>query len=318
MHFFVALIKISPSYHFNIMPKRTYIITGGNSGLGYQTAKYIAMENPENQVVIASRNNEKSQIAVKELTAATHNPNISMLMLDLATLVSVRRFYAEFSEHFGAVHGLVCNAISSGGTTFDGFEMTFGTGHLGHFLLANLLLKNMADNGRIIFVSSDQHNPPRFIASLKYNDAIDFAYPHKGNHSVKYSFTKLCNIYCAYLMAEKIQMQHNKNICVNAFNPGFMADTGLAKPKNAVQRLAQRITPLLARLMGTLSSAELSGKILADYMLNPRYLNVTGKYLDRAHEVQSSALSYNRANATNLWHRSIEMVKLQRHESVLY
>jgi hypothetical protein len=52
-------------------------------------------------------------------------------------------------------------------------------------------------------------------------------------------------------------------------------------------------------------------------MLNPCYLNVTGKYFDRAHEVQSSALSYNRANAANLWHRSIEMVKLQRHESVL-
>ena len=67
-------------------------------------------------------------------------------------------------------------------------------------------------------MSSDQHNPPRFIAKLNYTDAIDFAYPQKNNHNLRYSFTKLCNIYCAYQMAGKICMETDKKICVNAFN----------------------------------------------------------------------------------------------------
>ncbi|MDR0546476.1 MAG: hypothetical protein LBG77_02675 [Dysgonamonadaceae bacterium] len=121
--------------------------------------------------------------------------------------------------------------------------MTFGTGHLGHFLLANLLLNKMADNARIIFVSSDQHNPTPLIAKINYTDALDFACPKKQNHNLRYSFTKLCNIYCAYHLSEKIRREIGKNICVNAFNPGFMADTGLAKPKNAAEKILQKIAP---------------------------------------------------------------------------
>jgi NAD(P)-dependent dehydrogenase (short-subunit alcohol dehydrogenase family) len=296
---------------------RTFIITGGNSGLGFQTAKNIALQNTANQVVIASRNKEKSEIAVKTLIDQTQNPNIYAMPLNLASLVSVRNFCKAFSEKYTTLNGLVCNAISGGGEpTEDGFDMTFGTGHLGHFLLANLLLKNMADNGRIMFVSSDQHNPPRFIARLAYTDALDFAFPKKNNHNVRYSFTKLCNIYCAYQMAEKIRTETDKNICVNAFNPGFMADTGLAKPKNAAERMLQKIAPVLAQLMGTKSSAAVSGKLLANYMLNPEYEGVTGKYFDRDKETPSSELSYSKANALNLWQRSVELVNLIQEETV--
>jgi NAD(P)-dependent dehydrogenase (short-subunit alcohol dehydrogenase family) len=299
------------------MTKRTFIITGGNSGLGFQCAKHIALQNPDNSVVIASRNAEKSAKAVKQLVSETKNADIYSFPLDLSSLQSVRDFAAKFSmQKLPPLYGLVCNAVSGGkNPTQDGFDMTFGTGHLGHFLLANLLLKNMRE-GRIIFVSSDQHNPPAFIAKLHYTDALEFAYPGKNSHSTQYSMTKLCNIYCAYAMSAKIHSETGKNITVNAFNPGFMADTGLAKPENIAEKLLQSVAPLLARLLGTYSTATVSGKLLAEYMTGAKYDGITGKYFDRDKETPSSGLSYNKANAVNLWKRSVELTRLQQHETV--
>jgi NAD(P)-dependent dehydrogenase (short-subunit alcohol dehydrogenase family) len=296
---------------------RTFIITGGNSGLGYQCARNIALQSKSNSVVIASRNVEKSDAAIKQLVSETQNAGIYSLPLDLSSLQSVRNFAAKFVlQKSPPLYGVVCNAISGGREpTEDGLDMTFGTGHLGHFLLVNLLLKNMPD-GRIIFVSSDQHNPPAFIAKPRYTDALEFAYPNKNSHSIKYSITKLCNIYCAHELSAKLRAETDKNITVNAFNPGFMADTGLAKPKNAAEKLLQHIAPLLARLLGTHSSAVISGKLLAEYMTSDKYETITGKYFDREKEIPSSELSYNKANAANLWIRSVELTRLKEQESV--
>jgi NAD(P)-dependent dehydrogenase (short-subunit alcohol dehydrogenase family) len=285
--------------------------------LGYQCAKNIALQSKNNSVVMASRNAEKSDAAVKQIVSETQNTDVYSIPLDLSSLQSVRNFAATFvSQKFPPLYGVVCNAISGGRKPAeDGFDMTFGTGHLGHFLLVNLLLRNMP-NGRIIFVSSDQHNPPAFIAKLRYTDALEFAYPNKNSHNVKYSITKLCNIYCAYELSAKLRSETNRNITVNAFNPGFMADTGLAKPKNVAEKLLQHIAPLLARLLGTHSSAAISGKLLAEYMTNDKYEATTGKYFDREKEIPSSELSYNKANAANLWIRSVELTQLQQQETI--
>jgi NAD(P)-dependent dehydrogenase (short-subunit alcohol dehydrogenase family) len=301
--------------------ERTFIITGGNSGLGYQCAKNIALETPDNHVVLASRNVEKSQRAAKEISGETDNPHVYALPLNLASLASVREFGETF-ENSGLppLYGLVCNAIAGSSSveyTDDGFEMTFGTGHLGHFLLTHLLLRNMHDSGRIVFVSSDQHNPPRFIGKICYTDAIDMAYPKDSNHAMRYSGTKLCNLYCTYEMAARIKNETGRNITVNAFNPGFMADTGLGEnAKSAGEIIVKYIAPLLARILGTHSSEKKSGRLLAGMMTGSRYENVAGKYFDRDRECPSSELSRNKANAENLWKRSVELAGLQANETI--
>jgi NAD(P)-dependent dehydrogenase (short-subunit alcohol dehydrogenase family) len=303
------------------MKVKTFIITGGNSGLGYQCAKYIAMENPDNYVVMASRNVEKSKETAAIITLETGNPHIYAMPLNLASVASVREFGETFeSSGLPPLYGLVCNAISGSSPveyTDDGFEMTFGTGHLGHFLLTHLLLRNMQDCGRIVFVSSDQHNPPRFIGKICYTDAIDLAYPKESNHAMRYSRTKLCNLYCTYEMAVRIKNETDRNITVNAFNPGFMADTGLGEnAKSAGEIIVKYIAPLLARILGTHSSAKKSGRLLAGMMTNSQYENVTGKYFDRENETWSSDLSYNTENAKNLWQRSIKLVHLEKDETI--
>jgi NAD(P)-dependent dehydrogenase (short-subunit alcohol dehydrogenase family) len=301
--------------------KRTFIVTGGNSGLGYQCAEHIALENLDNHVVIASRNMEKSRQAVAEIANKTGNSHIHAMPLNLASLLSVRTFGEAFEGgSMPPLYGLVCNAISGSSSieyTEEGFEMTFGTGHLGHFLLAHLLLRKMQDNGRIVFVSSDQHNPPRFIGKICYTDAFDLARPKAGNHAVRYSGTKLCNLYCAYEMAARIKNETAKNITVNAFNPGFMAETGLGgNAKSTGERIVKQIAPTLACLLGTRSTAKKSGKLLADLMTGKQYENITGKYFDREKEAASSELSYSKANAVNLWECSIELTQLQQQETI--
>jgi NAD(P)-dependent dehydrogenase (short-subunit alcohol dehydrogenase family) len=301
---------------------KTFIITGGNSGLGYQCAKHIALENADNYVVIASRNREKSEQAAKDLSCRTGNPHLCALSLNLASLASVREFCQTFIEsNFPPLQGLVCNAITGSSSlkyTADGFEQTFGVGHLGHFLLANILLKTMRNDGRIVFVSSDQHNPPKILGRIRYTDALDLACPAESNHTMRYSGTKLCNLYCTYEMASRITSETDKQVTVNAFNPGFMADTGLSgSAKSFGERLAKRLAPFAARLLGTLSSAGQSGKYLAALMTDAQFNGITGKYFDRGKKIPSSELSCNKANAENLWKRSIELVRLDRNETVL-
>ncbi|MDR3297314.1 MAG: SDR family NAD(P)-dependent oxidoreductase, partial [Prevotellaceae bacterium] len=109
------------------LKQKTFVITGGNSGLGYQCAKNIALESERNHVVLASRNMEKSRHAAEALRAETGNPHVHALPLNLASLQSVREFCAElFTQNFPPLCGLVCNAIAGASAgaerTDDGFE----------------------------------------------------------------------------------------------------------------------------------------------------------------------------------------------------
>jgi hypothetical protein len=120
--------------------------------------------------------------------------------------------------------------------------------------------------------------------------------------------------------AKKTFIITGKNITVNAFNPGFMADTGLSgSAKSFGERMVKNMAPLLARLLGTHSSAVLvlSGKLLATLVTDIAFDGVTGKYFDRGQEILSSESSYNKANALNLWERSIELAHLQANETIL-
>ncbi|MEJ1230076.1 MAG: SDR family NAD(P)-dependent oxidoreductase [Galbitalea sp.] len=218
------------------MDDRTVIVTGGNAGLGYETAKNIALSDPAYHVVLACRSRSRGEGAAASLRSETGNPRIQAMQLDLASLASVRAFATTLSEEgLPPLFGIVCNAgISAAGVagtprTEDGFEMIFGVNHLGHFLLTNLLLPAMEDHGRIVFVTSDLHNPPAFFpAKVRYDSGAAIAHGKAG--MAQYCTSKLCNIYCTYEMARLIQEDTEKRITVNAFNPGAMSDTGFATP----------------------------------------------------------------------------------------
>src|SRR5918992_3419649 len=139
---------------------RIAVVTGANSGIGLVAARQLARAGA--QVVLACRNLAKGEAARREIEAAAPGAPLEMEELDLSSLESVR----SFAERFRAGHDGLDLLINNAGVmapprseTADGFELQFGTNHLGHFALTGLLLGEMdgRDDARVVTLSSNAH-----------------------------------------------------------------------------------------------------------------------------------------------------------------
>jgi NAD(P)-dependent dehydrogenase (short-subunit alcohol dehydrogenase family) len=142
------------------------LITGASGGIGLETARALLRAGAE--VVLANRSPEKSEKALADLRADVPGSVVSAAQLDLASLAGVREFAASFDRP--RIDLLVNNAgvmATPLERTVDGFELQFGTNHLGHFLLTNLLLSRISGSARIVNLSSDGHR----VADVNWDDA---------------------------------------------------------------------------------------------------------------------------------------------------
>ena len=312
-------------------PNKTVIITGGNSGLGYQCAKTLASANDQWHIVIASRDPMRTSTAVEQLRRETAYPAIDALPLDLGSLDSIRTFEASLQAcDWPPLHAIVCNAgtQSMQGITYtqDGFETTFGVNHLGHFLLVNLLLRHLVAPARIVFVSSGTHDPETLdgrFAPPQYHNARLLALPDEAaplSGMRRYTTSKLCNILCAYELHRRLHTEgyHTADcpITVNAYDPGPVPGTNLIRDWNPIVRRLVK-SPLLRWFGVHISDVETSGAAMAHLILDPELAHVSNKYFQVSRERSSSKESYNEATAKELWHTSAELVKLQPNETIL-
>ena len=304
---------------------KTVTITGGNSGLGYHCAQKIA-QNPDWQIIIACRNLTKGSKVATELQQISHSTtHIEVMQLDLADLASVRSFVAEFKQRELSLDALVCNAgvqfIQRQTYTKEGFEMTFGVNHLGHFLLANLLLEELAKPARIIFVSSDTHDSSKTtgMPAPYFRDPQLMAYPDR-DHTLKgksigeigriaYTTSKLCNILCAYELSRRINNDVEiPAITVNVFNPGLMPGSGLAQDYTPTAKFVwNNILPILCRFVPNVNTMENAGKALAKLVCDRDLETVTGKYFSGFEMIKSSQESYDLGKAKQLWDGSEQL-----------
>lgn len=305
------------------MTEQTIIVTGGNSGLGYEAAKNIAQAQLQDTIIIASRNQQKAEAARQRMVAETGNHHIYTRPLDLGSLQSVRDFVRAFkTADLPPLFALVCNAGLNPTTlsyTKEGFETTFGVNYLGHFLLANLLLDSVVDRGRIVFVSSDTHNPPKLFPfpAPHFEDIESLAHPSAdSNVLLRYPTSKLLDLMAAYTMAAKVATQTDKQITVNAFNPGLMTGTNLNGDSGA-NRLMKVTMNAFSYLIGRHGSAVSSGKALAAMVTDAQYNGVSGKYIDRGKDTKSSPVSYDQAAQEKLWQQSLTLAKVQPTETIL-
>ena len=332
--------------HTHELPQ-TIILTGGTSGLGYAYARSLAASHPDLFIVLASRNQLQGARAVNKLKHATGNQHIEWMPLDLASLVSVRSFVREvIARDLPPLHAIICNAglqVVSGTTyTQDGFEMTFGVNCLGHFLLVNLLLPHLVAPARIVFVSSDAHDPEyqsslhRFVGlnPPRFRDARALAWPEQypeaeeSNETPqkvgmrRYSTSKLCDVFYAYELARRLEAHGYSTpehpITVNAFNPGPTPGTGLARDASTFQRFGWNVLlPLMRPVFPDMSTPETVAKGLAHLVLDPALEHTTGKYFERMNERASSQESDDHDKAKGLWEASAELVQLQPSETIL-
>jgi len=317
----------------------TAIITGGNTGLGFECARALA-ETHDWHVVIACRDVEKGREAVKRLLAQTQYKEIEAMTLDLASIESVRNFARHYaSEPRPPLRAIVCNAatqIVTGRTyTDDGFETTFAVNHLGHFLLVNLMLAQMAPPARIVVVSSGTHDPAQTTGMPPpvYRSARYLARPDEDSKPLDdergtagrraYTTSKLCNVLFTYELERKLRVEkavgsRGRSITVNAFDPGLMPGTGLARDYGRLARFAWRfVLPALRPVVPNVNSAARSGRALANMVTDPRFERISGKYFQGSRDVPSSKDSYDPAIATELWESSASMVKLAPDEMIL-
>lgn len=299
---------------------QTFIVTGSNTGLGFECASALAKDSKV-AVIIACRDVQKGQQAAKRMLDA--KGNVTVLPLDLAKQASIHAFVDAFRKsQFPPLAGVVCNAgvqnVATPEKGAEGYESTFAVNHLRHYLLTRLLLPEIASGGRITFVSSGTHDSqqktgmpePRYGSAQAL--AHDFeATPLAGRR--RYTTSKLCNIYCTYEYARRFAASPDarlQSLRVNAFDPGFMGATGLARTYSAPLRFISRyILPALSLLVSNIHNPTTSGRRLALLAAGGEG-SATGKYFSDGREVKSSAASYDRQNALELWNSSAEMTGL--------
>ena len=282
---------------------RTVIITGANSGLGFETAKKIAA-NKDYKVILACRNLEKGNNAKDTIIDETGNENIIVMELDTSSLKSVRTFVDEFKKLDIKAYGLINNAgispMGHDGVSVDGIEIVCATNYLGHFLLTNLLLPYMEDSGKIFNVASDMHNPP---GGIEWRDPEELFHP-KENDRRKYSYSKLCSIYFTYELDE-ILRNEGSDILVNAFNPGMMNTNFMGGHGSKI-----RTSMVKRKMPERVGDLDESSSALAELTVNDKFKD-SGKYYDRSTEyIDSSELSYNVENRKDLWDKSISVTGL--------
>lgn len=200
---------------------KNFIVTGANSGIGKVTAQELARRGA--RVLMACRSIERAQPVVDAIKQETGNPDVELVQLDLGNLASVRKAAEEILAKNIPIHGLINNAGITAGLrgqkelTPDGFEPTFGTNHLGHYLLTRLLLDRIKQAGpgaRIVNVSSHSH----YMAKK-----LDWERLRKppGRLGLKeYEVSKLCNVLFTKELARRLA---GSGVTTYALNPGQVA-----------------------------------------------------------------------------------------------
>jgi len=322
------------------MNRDVVLVTGGNSGIGFECARQLARQGWH--VLIASRNREASVQAVRQIAQESGTEAASESGLDLGSLASVRAFVKEIERQDLPLRALVCNAglqiIKGPQFSPDGFERTFAVNHLGHFLLTNLLLRRLIAKGpaRIVIVSSGVHDPKRKTgmprpAVTDIETLTTTGGPRKGEFEGRLAYvnSKLCNLWFAYELVRRMETAHllndERQLTVNGFDPGLVPGSGLARDyPSALRFIWDRVLPGIARVLTLavphISTARKSGHALARLVLDPTLKGVSGKYFPshtRWQAAPSSDVSYDLEQARALWEESVRMTGLTPEESPL-
>ena len=295
---------------------RTAVVTGGNSGTGYEAA--LALAAGRARVVLACRDAVRGAAAAAAIAKAHPDADVEAAALDLASLDSVRRFAREFDGRHARLD-LLCNNAGvmalPYARTRDGFEMQFGTNHLGHFALTGLLLaKLLATAGsRVVTVSSTAHKAGR----MRFDDlSSERSY---GRWSA-YAQSKLANLLFAFELQRRLAARGAETISV-ACHPGYAAtnlQSAAARIEgsafmesvwNAANRIFAQSTAMGA--LPTLYAATAPDVRGGDYIGPDTFLESWG----HPRKVEPRASARDAAAAARLWEASETMTGV-RYESL--
>jgi len=268
---------------------QTFLVTGGNTGIGRATAEGLAARG--GRVYITSRSAAKGEEAAAAIRAATGSSSVWCLALDLADLSSVRSCAASFLALGEPLHVLVNNAGVAGrrGLTRQGFELMFGVNHLGHFLLTSLLLGCLTAGApaRVVTVASDAH----YTAP-----GIDYAALRRPARHItglpEYAVSKLCNVAFSQELARRTS---GTGVTTYALHPGLVAS-------DIWRRVPWPVRPLVTRRMLSVTQGAATSLYCAT---SPDVAQASGLFYDKCAERAASPVATPELGR-ELWRRSEE------------
>src|SRR5512136_1355558 len=284
----------------SVNSSRVAMITGGNSGIGFATARKLAARGFH--VIMASRNQQTSAQASARIRADQPDARVESIPLDLASFASVRQCAAAFQAKGYPLHLLINNAGGAvpgkkASFTADGFEMTFGTNHLGHFLLTNLLLDDLKRSApaRVITVSSQRHIPGYAGGKGAQFDWDNLKGEKFYDTALFYCNSKLANMWFTYELQRRLI---GSGVTSNAVCPGFVPEAIGDRRTSPFDRLVYR--KVLPRMPFARSLDQASDSYLMA-ATDPRWEGVGGKFIVDGKERRSSDESYDEEKARRLW-----------------
>ncbi|ORB74038.1 SDR family NAD(P)-dependent oxidoreductase [Mycobacterium scrofulaceum] len=282
---------------------RVAVITGANTGLGYQTAAALADHGA--RVVLAVRNLDKGKDAAARISAKSPHADVALQELDLTSLDSVRTAADQLRSDHDRIDLLINNAgvmYTPKETTKDGFEMQFGTNHLGHFALTGLLLDRLlpVTGSRVVTVSSMGH---RILADIHFDD---LQWERRYNRVAAYGQAKLANLLFTYELQRRLA-PHGTTAAVAAHPGGSNTELGRYTPR-AVRPLVNVFFSVIAQdaAMGALPTlrAATDPAVLGGQYYGPDGFAETRGY---PKVVSSSAKSHDPERQRRLWAVSEEL-----------
>ncbi len=284
---------------------RVAIVTGANTGIGYGAAAVLAAKGAH--TVLAVRNLDKGNDAAARIRAGCPNAVVSVQKLDLTSLQSVQEAADQLRADYPRIDLLINNAgvmYTDKASTKDGFELQFGTNHLGHFALTGQLLDNMlpVEGSRVVTVSSVGH---RIRAKIHFDDLnLDRNY----NRVVAYGQSKLANLLFTYELARRLKAKGAPTIALAA-HPGA-ADTELLRNMPAGIRQVSQFFWSNFIAQGPDMGAEPTLRAAVDPTAqNGQYYGPGGFGEQKGHPkvVESSAQSHDEELQRRLWAVSEEL-----------
>jgi NAD(P)-dependent dehydrogenase (short-subunit alcohol dehydrogenase family) len=286
---------------------RTAIVTGANSGLGLIEARELARHGA--QVVIASRGVAKAEAAAAAIRQTVPSASLEVVQLDLADLSSVR----TFSQRFLAGHSRLDLLINNAGVmaapyqrTVDGFELQFGTNHLGHFALTGLLLPALRDQpgARVVTVSSNAHKG----GQIRFDDLQgERRYSRWG----AYSQSKLANLLFAFELDRRLKAASLPLISVAA-HPGYSATNLQLSAPPLYERLVMRLSNRFIAQTAEMGALPILYAATAPGLAGGSYVGPDGRGEQRGYPtlVQATDRARDGAAARRLWEISEQLTSV--------
>jgi NAD(P)-dependent dehydrogenase (short-subunit alcohol dehydrogenase family) len=278
---------------------KTAVVTGATSGIGEETARVLAGKNAH--VVLAVRNAEKGERVAADIRRVTGNRNVTVRRLDLASLASIKAFAENFAGSQRRLDLLIANAgvmFPPYARTEDGFELQFGTNHLGHFALAGRLanLLHATQDARLVVVASLAHKRGKLdFADLNWQS-------RKYNSQQAYRDSKLANLLFACEYARRLKDQ-GKTLRVTAAHPGWTRTE--SQPPIPFFHLFSPVFLQSAKVgaLPTLRAACDPQAQSGDYFGPSRMFEIAGPPI----KVRSTAASHDEDAARRLWTASEQL-----------